>query len=161
VSGGSMKYFRIAFIASVVFLFDRLLKQIVITRLSYGESVPVLKGIFHITRVHNSGAAFGILRGGQQFLVIISMLFIFGIIVFIYKKRMLLNHVTSVYLSTALALLIGGACGNLYDRIFYNKVIDYLDFRIWPVFNIADASICIGIFIIVAREALKPRRFIL
>ena len=84
------------------------------------------------------GAGFGILAGRQNFFIIIAGLIITGLL--IYKYQAADNRL----LDLALGLIIGGALGNVIDRIFLGYVVDYLDFRIWPVFNLADAMIVIG-----------------
>jgi signal peptidase II len=125
-------------IVSVVLSLDQSVKYLVNTRLSLGQSIPVAKGIFHITLVHNRGAAFGILQGALPF-------FIFSASLAIYLIYLILKDVRRGMLSTlAMSLVLAGALGNLIDRVFLGYVIDFLDFRIWPVFNIADSSITIG-----------------
>ena len=104
-----------------------------------GMSIPVLEGVFHITYILNPGAAFGLLANqralfiGAAFVLIASLLFLRKHI----KKQPLC-------LKIGASLIAGGALGNLVDRIKIGAVVDFLDFRVWPVFNIADAAICIG-----------------
>ena len=126
---------RISFFSliNVVFLVDRILKIIVSFSYPEGGGFPVIPGIFHITVVHNTGAAFGILKGQPLLLMIISAAVVSA---FLFILR---HH------SAAWALVIGGSLGNLADRLFFGYVIDFLDFRVWPVFNAADACICVGV----------------
>lgn len=102
-------------------------------------------GVFHLTRVENTGAAFGLLKGTGSFLTIVSMLCV--VLLGAYLTQHFLKGIVSLR-TTAAALVIAGALGNLYDRLRYGVVIDFLDFRIWPVFNIADISICVGVVLV-------------
>ena len=124
-------------LAAVILSLDQLTKFIITKNLMPHESMPVIKGIFHFTLVHNRGAAFGILKG-QLFLFIFT-----SVIAIILIYRTLKNCHLNLY-SISLGLILAGAIGNLIDRLLFGYVIDFLDFRIWPVFNIADASITIG-----------------
>lgn len=125
-------------IAAILFL-DQLSKLIVTKNLLLHQSVPVINGVFYLTRVHNRGAAFGILKNQLLFLIITSLVAI-GLICYNLKA----GHDKRAVSNLALGLILAGAAGNLIDRILFGYVIDFLDFRIWPVFNIADSSITIG-----------------
>ena len=101
--------------------------------------LPVIQDFFHITLVFNKGAAFGILSGFSEILIYSSAA---CIILFIFLFR---NEVKrSLYAQISLGFIVGGALSNLIDRIRFGYVIDYLDFRVWPVFNISDAFITLG-----------------
>jgi signal peptidase II len=117
---------------------DQLIKFLITKNLFQNQSIPIIKGIFHITLVHNRGAAFGILKN-QIPLFIITSLFAIILIYFNLKE----NRQSKSY-SIALSLILAGALGNLVDRLFFGYVIDFLDFRIWPVFNVADSAITVG-----------------
>ena len=130
-------------IATLVFVADRLSKYVVVNGLTMGESIRTIPGIFHITLVLNSGAAFGLLKNWAAFFIIFSFVAIALIILFIAKSSGM-----SLMLATSLSLILGGAAGNLVDRLKFGYVIDFLDFRIWPVFNIADSAISIGIVLL-------------
>lgn len=121
---------------------DQAIKFLVNNSLSYGQSVPVLKNIFHLTYVRNSGAGFGILQGQREFFIIITIIIISTLLIYRFKTS------NNKYLNMALGLIIGGAIGNLIDRIRFSYVIDYLDFRIWPVFNLADSAVFVGVGIL-------------
>ena len=127
------------FIVPAVFISDRLLKSWVISRFREGEGIPVLRGVLHLTRVNNTGAAFGILRQSSFFLVLISLACIFFLCWCLWKR-----NAPSVR-NMAWCLVLGGALGNLYDRLAYGYVVDFLDLRVWPVFNLADAAISLGV----------------
>jgi signal peptidase II len=130
----------------LTFAADRLIKSAVLSKFSLGESLPVIPGIFHLTRVDNPGAAFGMLRGRLDLLIPVSAL---CAIVLGGRLLLKLREAAPKLLGSdwASALVAGGALGNLYDRLVYGHVIDYLDFRVWPVFNFADSCITAGVAI--------------
>lgn len=141
------RFFPIAIIPSVFFL-DRFFKILILNHYPEGGGFPVIPGIFHITRVNNTGAAFGMLKGYGAILIVISVLFVVFLL-FYLLRRVFSKKAPSKFLSEAAwSLIIAGAAGNLFDRARYGYVVDFLDFRIWPVFNLADASICIGVFLV-------------
>lgn len=129
--------------AIVAFVCDRVSKYIALKSLVSGESVKVIPDIFHITLVLNNGAAFGVLRNFAAFFIIFSIAAIAFIILIIHR-----NPGLDAVSAFSLALVMGGAAGNLVDRIKFGYVIDFLDFRVWPVFNIADSCISIGVALI-------------
>lgn len=117
---------------------DQLSKFIITRYLSQNQTIPLIKGVFHLTLIHNRGAAFGILRNQVPLFIFTSILAI--ILIYLSLKK---NKHRKAY-SIALSLILAGALGNLIDRLFFGYVIDFLDFRIWPVFNIADSAITIA-----------------
>lgn len=117
---------------------DQITKIIVSNNLELNQTLPLIKGIMGITLVHNRGAAFGLLRN-QFFLFIISSI---GAIVLIYFGLKKNRH--NKYYIVCLSLILAGALGNLIDRLRLGYVIDFLNFYIWPVFNIADSAITMG-----------------
>jgi len=129
-----------------IVLIDRVTKLFITDFLSFGESLPVIRGVLHMTLVHNTGIAFGFLQGKNIVLFIFPVLIILLAYNFYYYKQN--NAALSHIYIFAFSLILGGAIGNLYDRINYGYVIDFIDFRVWPVFNIADSAITIGAFII-------------
>ncbi|NMB35279.1 MAG: signal peptidase II [Firmicutes bacterium] len=135
----------LALITLLVFAGDQLSKFWVGRVFMLGESRPLLPGIFHLTYVRNPGGAFGLLAHKTSFFIVASLLVIFLII---FGGRYLKTH---FFLSRlALALLLGGVLGNLGDRLRTGYVIDFLDFRFWPVFNFADVALVLGIFLLAA-----------
>jgi len=143
VKGGAQKkdnLMRPFLIASAVVIVDQITKAVALANLRYGESYSIIKKIFHLTLVQNSGAAFGLFKNQATFFIIISIIAIIFIILSLSKRQ------TGPYLS--LALILGGAIGNLIDRIRFGYVVDFLDFRVWPVFNVADSCISIGAFLL-------------
>ncbi len=136
-----------AFIIAIsVFFLDQLSKYLIRQNLTLRESVPVVKNIFHLTLVYNKGAAFGILQNGTIIFVIAALVAIFIIIFNLSGSRA--KKTKPVY-NVALGLVLGGIIGNLLDRISLGYVVDFLDFRIWPVFNIADSAISVGTLLLV------------
>ena len=132
------------FTAVLICVSDRLSKIIVINYFLQGQSIKVLPNIFHITLVYNTGTAFGLMKGMNWIFIPLSCLVIFFIIVYIWKSSL-----KDGIISLALGLILGGATGNLIDRIKFGYVIDFFDFRIWPVFNIADSAITIGVMLLI------------
>ncbi len=130
---------KITLLIVTVLLLDYLSKYYIIKNMFEGQSIPVVKTIFHITYILNSGAAFGMLEN-QRFIFIGVAAFL--LIAFIYYFKYIKRQPLLFQLGSS--LLVGGTLGNLVDRIKTGKVIDFLDFRIWPVFNFADIAICIG-----------------
>jgi len=127
-----------------VFLFDRLSKIWVVTYLKEGEGFPIWTGVFDLTRVNNTGAAFGLLKNASTFLMVLTAMSVIFVVVYLQKLfNSSMKNPQSVY---GWALITGGALGNLYDRLFFGYVIDFIDWHVWPVFNIADSSICLGVF---------------
>ena len=109
-----------------------------------GESWPIIPKIFHITYAQNTGAAFSLLRDNNMMLGIIAAVLIIAVIIayYITKKK------DTLYI-ISLSFILGGSIGNLYDRILRGYVVDFLDFRVWPVFNLADSMINIGFLLLV------------
>lgn len=130
----------ILFIVISILSLDQISKFIISKCLSLGESIPVVNGIFSLTLVHNAGAAFGLLKNQVYIFILATVFAVILILLDLHKKE---NKKVSLY-TISLSLVLAGALGNLVDRVFFGYVIDFLDFHIWPVFNIADSSITIG-----------------
>ena len=105
--------------------------------------MPVIENIFHWTYILNSGAAFGMLEGSRWFFVVIAV----GVLGGIWYMKDEINE-GGWMMQYGAALFGGGAIGNLIDRARSGLVIDFFDFRIWPVFNVADIAICVGVAMI-------------
>lgn len=123
----------------VVMIFDYLTKYYIVETMIEGMSIPVIEGIFHITYILNAGAAFGMMEN-QRFVFIAVAVAMMAAFAYYFREIKLQGLVFQV----GVGLLVGGALGNLIDRVKLGKVIDFLDFRIWPVFNVADIAICVG-----------------
>ena len=122
---------------SVLFL-DQLTKFLATRFLQLNTPVGLIKNFLYLTLVHNRGAAFGMFRNQLLMFVFIS---IFAIVVIFYYLK---NKHHSVFSSISLSLILAGAMGNLIDRLRFGFVIDFLDLRVWPVFNLADSAITIA-----------------
>ncbi len=132
-------------IAASIFVLDQVTKVIVRASLDRGEAWPDRDWILNIVNVSNSGAAFGILQGQTLFLVITSLVGVAAIALYYIFPP--LEH---GLLRAALALQLGGAAGNMIDRVRTGEVTDFINFSFWPAFNVADASISIGVVTIIA-----------
>ena len=122
-----------------IVLVDQLVKYCVELTMLPGESIPVADPFFHITFVLNPGAAFGIFRG-QQWLFLVTAA-VFAVAFLAFYERLRRSGSLIHYGSVALA---AGAVSNLIDRIRLGHVVDFFDFRVWPVFNVADIAIVLG-----------------
>ena len=143
----------------VVVLLDQLTKQLATASLNYAEPVAVMP-LFNLTLVHNTGAAFSFLAqaGGWQrwFFAIIAVVVSVGLLYWVRKLEQ-----DKHWEAVGLSLVLGGAVGNLWDRVAYGYVVDFLDFYYaawhWPAFNVADISIFIGAAILII-DSLWPQR---
>lgn len=130
-----------------VLFFDRVTKYFFSQILSEGESIPVIRNLFHFSLVHNTGIAFGLFKDQGIVFIIIPVIAIVLLIYNIYYYRKHEESLSLIYV-VGFSLILAGALGNLIDRVAYGYVIDFLDFRVWPVFNIADSAITIGALLI-------------
>ena len=147
-------------IAFLFFIIDLISKLLISNLLELGKSIKLINNFFYITHVRNLGAAWSILEDQRILLLIVSVLVLFLINKFMNKEE--LNKMESL----SYGMIIGGIIGNLFDRIVYGYVIDFIDFRIfgynYPVFNLADTFIVIGIIIMVIiniRKEYHERNF--
>lgn len=140
-------------ISTIVLLLDQLTKITILKLFHYGESLPVT-GFFNLVLVYNKGAAFSFLAasGGWQRYLFTAI----GIGAAVFIIHLLRKHPGQRMFCWALALILGGAIGNVLDRVVYGHVIDFLDVYIgnwhWPAFNIADSAICVGAVLFVVDE---------
>ena len=141
----------------LVFVLDQLSKHVISANFQYGESRYVF-GWFNLVLAHNSGAAFSFLAdasGWQREFFIVSTILISMVLLWMLKN----NHTNRV-LAIALALVIGGAFGNLYDRVMHGYVVDFVQWHVagyfWPAFNVADSAICLGAGLLIFDSFRKP-----
>lgn len=146
----------IIILSIILTITDQLSKFIVIKALNVNHSIEVIKNFFYLTYTHNKGAAFSILTGKRIFLVFIAIIIIAAIIYYL-KKNTPNNSLSKI----AFSLVIGGSLGNLIDRILRGYVIDFIDVKIFgydfPIFNLADTFITIGIFILILFSLRKEK----
>ncbi len=137
---------RIMLFSMIIFIIDQIVKLIVGFSLELNTSITVFNNFFYISNVHNYGAAFSILYGNRVFLVIVSIITLVLVYYFLLK-----NKKFSWFNIIFYSLLIGGILGNLFDRIIYGYVVDYLDFYIFgynfPIFNVADMCIVVAVIL--------------
>lgn len=134
-------------IAIIVFLVDLFSKFLIVDLFKYNKSVTIIKSFFYINYVKNRGGAFSMLDGNVLFIIIVT------IVIFFFIFKYLMGRNLNLLEKWGYGLIIGGAFGNLFDRVVYGYVIDFLDFYIFkydfPVFNIADCGIVIGVLLII------------
>jgi signal peptidase II len=153
------KYKKLAVIAGLVVVFDQITKLIISNNMHLYQSITVVPGLFNITHIHNPGGAFGFMAGQspaiRTLLFLVVSVFAVGFIFYFYAN----TPRTHPWLASGLALIFGGAIGNLIDRARMGKVIDFLDVYIrqlhWPAFNIADSAITVGMGIFIFHLMFK------
>jgi signal peptidase II len=143
----------VAVLAAIIVIIDQFSKQYIVQHMLVGMSIPVINDIFHITYILNAGAAFGLLQYQTYFLRIVAVI-ILGLIIYYYNKVL----TQSTLLKWGAGLLSGGAVGNLIDRFRTGYVVDFFDFRIWPVFNVADIAIVTGVGLILIEILLLSKK---
>jgi signal peptidase II len=142
---------RAALVAVAAVVLDQAVKALVRGEVSPGERISVVPGL-HIVRVHNSGVAFGLFPGGGVVLVVVGALALAALLAFFVT-----NHARRlVWLPTG--LLIGGAAGNLVDRVRDGSVTDFLKLPHWPAFNVADMAITVGVVALVFVIEAAPKK---
>ena len=134
----------ISVIALIVIVLDQATKSAIRSWLEVGESWPAGDSLLAITRVENSGAAFGILQGAGTFLLVVSVIGLGAIIAFIVLTPL------SRWYRLAIGCVLGGALGNFIDRIIHGTVTDFIDPRWYPSFNVADSAIVCGVIALIA-----------
>lgn len=146
-------------VAILVIAVDQLTKIVVQRAFVYGDVKPVT-GFFNLVLTYNKGAAFSFLASASGWQA--HFLTIVGVVASLFILYLLARHGNQRLFSLALAMILGGAIGNVIDRIAYGHVIDFLDFHArgwhWPAFNVADSSIVGGAMLLVLDELLRVRR---
>lgn len=153
------KYVKLIFVAALIIVSDQITKALILKYLPLYNNIPIIPGFFNITHIQNPGGAFGFLA--NQGPGVRNLVFLFvsslavGLILYFYKT----TPAGDKWMTTALALIFGGAAGNLIDRIRFGKVVDFLDVYIrhlhWPAFNVADSAITIGIALFIFQMLFK------
>jgi signal peptidase II len=149
-------------ISLAIVLLDQLTKLLVVRSMRLGQNIPIVPGFFDLTFVLNPGAAFSLFATLPEwirnpFFILISVGA--AVLIVAYRSRYLReNRLASV----SLALILGGAIGNLIDRLRYGVVVDFLDAHIyqyhWPIFNVADSAISVGVTLLLLEMLLEWRR---
>jgi signal peptidase II len=125
---------------------DQLTKALALRFLVHAPTWPIWPGVFHLTLVINPGVAFGLFRGWGLAMTVLALAGLAGLMI---GSRSRTKALHSPWARWGLTAVLAGALGNLIDRLRIGGVVDFLDFRIWPVFNLADSAITIGTFCIV------------
>ncbi|PES23270.1 signal peptidase II [Bacillus anthracis] len=144
-------------IALFVIAIDQISKWLIVKNMELGTSIPIIDNVLYITSHRNRGAAWGILENKMWFFYIITVVFV-AFIVFYMKKY----AKTDKLLRISLGLILGGAIGNFIDRVFRQEVVDFIHVYIfsynYPVFNIADSALCIGVVLIIIQTLLEGKK---
>src|ERR671917_502475 len=138
-------------LALVVFVIDQSIKSVIEGSMRVGESIPLVPVFLSLTYIENDGGAFGILGGRQMVLLLGSTV---AVVVVLWK---LLSGRPSMLTMLGCGLILGGAAGNLLDRLSSGEVTDYVHFSFWYIFNAADAAIVVGVGLLLL-SALRPER---
>jgi len=153
------KYKKLAVISGIVVILDQITKILILKNLPLYHSVTIIPGLFNITHILNPGGAFGFMAHQdsslRNFLFILLASVAVCFIFYFYKN----TNRTHPFLASGFALILGGAIGNLIDRIRFGKVVDFLDFYIrnyhWPAFNVADSAITVGVAVFIFHLLFK------
>ncbi|MDI3412301.1 signal peptidase II [Bacillus sonorensis] len=144
-------------IALFIIGIDQLTKWLVVSNMVYGESIPVIGGFLQITSHRNTRRGMGNPRGADVVFYIITTIVIVGIIYYIQKHAK-----GQKLLGISLGLMLGGAIGNFIDRVFRQEVVDFIHVTIvnyhYPIFNIADSSLCIGVLLLFVQMLLDGKK---
>lgn len=144
-------------IALAVILVDQFTKWLIVTYMEYGDSISVIQDVLYITSHRNRGAAWGMLQNQMWFFYLITIVFVIAIVYYLKKfgKR-------DKLLGVALGLILGGALGNFIDRVFRKEVVDFIHTYIFsynfPVFNVADSSLCIGVALLFIQTLMEGKK---
>lgn len=154
------RYRLLAIVTAVILVLDQASKLYVDTRFELYESVPVIRGWFHLTYIRNKGAAFGIFADSAvRVPFFIGVTIIALLVIFWYLRRLRADQQLAAF---SLALIFAGALGNFIDRVRFGEVIDFLDVfwrnYHWPAFNVADSAICVGVALLIWEMWLEERR---
>lgn len=147
---------KIVFLFMFVFGLDQVTKQIIRSEMAVGQSIPVFGDFFRLTYVENPGIAFGIRVGNHLIFTILSVFACIMIVAYLISQWK-----ESFRMKMSLATILGGAVGNLIDRILHQRVVDFIDVGIhdvrWPVFNIADSAVVVGMALLIVHVILEER----
>ncbi len=153
------KYLILISIAVLIIILDQVTKMLVVSRIPVYGSITVIPGLFDLTHIYNPGGAFGFLAGKSSNLrhifFLVASVIAMGMVIYLYVK----TPPGYGFLSSGLSLILGGAVGNVIDRIRLGEVVDFLSFHLkgmhWPAFNIADSAITVGVGIFIYHLLFK------
>ncbi|MCD7033868.1 signal peptidase II [Metabacillus sp. GX 13764] len=149
---------RLSYIlALIIIAIDQLTKWAIATKMSIGDEFPVIENFLYITSHRNRGAAWGILQGKMWFFYVVTIAVIIGIVYYIQKSGN-----SSRLFAVSLGLMLGGAIGNFIDRVRTGEVVDFIHSYIFsynfPVFNVADSSLCVGVALLFVQMLLDGKK---
>jgi signal peptidase II len=136
-------------VAIAVFVVDMVTKNLVEAAVPFGTEVSVVGHYVGITNVRNSGAAFGLVPAGAGVFLVGSIVVAIALVVYVARTP------TSLWGGVVLGLILGGTIGNGFDRLVYGTVTDFINVHFWPVFNVADSAISIGVAALIASYVFK------
>lgn len=156
-----VRYAILGLVTTITVLLDQATKLHIMQTMRLHESIPVIEGFFNLTYIRNPGAAFGLLASsGPVFRTVffgLASLFALGLLATIFFRLEEDDRAGQL----SVAAILGGALGNLIDRVRYGEVIDFLDFYVgvyhWPAFNVADAAISVGVFFLVLHYVFEKK----
>jgi signal peptidase II len=159
------RYKIMILISGLVVVLDQFTKFLILKLLPVHTSITVIPGFLDITHLHNAGVAFGMFSGNssntKQLLLMFASLIAVGVLFYLYHQA----NQTNRFMMAGFALLLGGAVGNLIDRIYMGKVVDFIDLYIgdmhWPAFNVADSAISVGVTILLYHVIFNKPEIIL
>jgi len=136
-------------VAALVFIADRVTKDLVTASVPYGTEIAAIDHLVWITNIHNSGAAFGLAPAFAIVFLLASFGVACGLVVYVFTHR------DSVPADLVLGLVLGGTVGNLFDRVMFGTVTDFVALHFWPVFNVADSAVSTGVVLLLLGYVLR------
>ena len=136
-------------VAVLVFIADRVTKDLVTATVPYGTEFAAIDHLVWITNIHNSGAAFGLAPAFAIVFLLASFGVACGLVVYVFTHR------DSVPADLVLGLVLGGTVGNLFDRVIFGTVTDFVALHFWPVFNVADSAVSTGVVLLLLGYVLR------
>lgn len=136
-------------VALAVFALDRLTKSLVAAEVPKGTEVAAIGHLVGIANVHNSGAAFGVAPAAAGIFLVASVVVAIGLVVYVARNQ------GTTWTDAVLGLILGGTLGNGFERVAYGTVTDFIDVHFWPVFNVADSAISLGVVALIAGYLLR------
>ena len=136
-------------VAVLVFIADRVTKDLVTATVPFGTEVAAIDHLVWITNIHNSGAAFGLAPAFAIVFLLASFAVACGLVVYVFTHR------DSVPADLVLGLVLGGTVGNLFDRVMFGTVTDFVAVHFWPVFNVADSAVSTGVVLLLIGYVLR------
>ena len=144
-------------VAVATVVLDQVTKAAVVSRLGICERIPILGTSLRLTHIRNSGAVFGMMRSASTYFTFFSIIAAVILVVVLFFARR-----ASVLVRVSLGMVMGGAVGNLIDRLRYGAVVDFIDVGVsesvrWPCFNVADSAITVGVILLIVSSFARPR----